>query len=157
MTDVAEAPPGFHARHSARARAYVYRVQVAPLRDPLRALRAYHWPAPLDREALDACAAAIVGRTTSGAFTPAETQHETFVRTVHHCRWREAGDELRLEIARRRVPAPPGADAGRARCSTGASRRRWRELLAGAPRADAGPTAPPCGSIPVGCALRRRP
>jgi tRNA pseudouridine38-40 synthase len=144
VTDAAEAPPGFHARHSARARAYVYRLQVSPLRDPLRAVRAYHWPAPLDRAVLDACAAAVVGRHDFRAFTPAETQHEDFVRTVHHCRWREAGDELRLEIAadaflRHQVRTLVGTMLGLDDAAPLA------DLLAGAPRSHAGATAPPHG------------
>jgi tRNA pseudouridine38-40 synthase len=144
VTYVAVAPPGFHARHSARARAYVYRVQTAPLRDPLRALRTYHWPAPVERAVLDACAAAVVGRHDFQAFTPAETQHAHFVRTVHHCRWHAVGDELRLEIAadaflRHQVRTLVGTmleldDAA-----------PLTRLLAGAPRAEAGATAPPFG------------
>ena len=152
VTDVAEAPPGFHARHSARARAYVYRVQVAPLRDPLRALRTYHWPAPLDRAVLDACAETIVGRHDFRAFTPAVTQHGDFVRTVHHCRWRETGDELRLEIAadaflRHQVRTLVGTmlEPARPRAAGGSAGRRaavGRRCNVAALRA-----------VPVGCAL----
>ena len=75
MLAVDEMADGFHARHSARARAYVYRVLLRPERDPLRARRTYHWPHRIDRDALDAAAAAVVGTHDFRAFTPAETQH----------------------------------------------------------------------------------
>ena len=111
---------------------------------PLRALRTYHWPAPVERAVLDACAAAVVGRHDFHAFTPADTQHDDFVRTVHHCRWHAIGDELRLEIAadaflRHQVRTLVGTmleldDAA-----------PLARLLAGASRAEAGATAPPTG------------
>ena len=56
---------------------------------------------PLDRAALDACAAATVGQHDFTAFTPTETRHVFFDRTVLDCAWRgggENGDELILRI-----------------------------------------------------------
>ena len=48
------------------------------------------------------------------AFTPTETRHEAFVRTVKQARWVEL-DERRRRVRdhRRLVPAPHGADTGR--------------------------------------------
>jgi tRNA pseudouridine38-40 synthase len=140
----AEAPAGFHARHSARARAYVYRVHPTGLRDPLRRRRAFRWPRRVERAVLDEAAAGVIGTHDFRAFTPTETQHETFVRTVHHCRWREAGDELHLEIAadaflRHQVRTLVGTMLG------ARDARSVVALLDGAPRAAAGLTAPPWG------------
>ena len=50
----AEAPATFHARHSARARSYCYRVRVARTPSALDARRALHHPGALDRGVLDA-------------------------------------------------------------------------------------------------------
>jgi tRNA pseudouridine38-40 synthase len=141
------APADFNARYSARARAYVYRVRV--VRDPsaLDALRALHHRGALDRAVLDAWAAALRGTHDFTAFTPSETQHRTFVRAVHHAAWHDVGEELRFSIAassflRHQVRTLVGTmllAARGERCAAPA------ELLAGAPRSAAGPTAPPHG------------
>jgi tRNA pseudouridine38-40 synthase len=147
VLDAAEAPDGFHARHSARARSYLYRVRVARAPSALDARRALHHPAAVDRGVLDAWAAAIRGTHEFTAFTPTETQHETFVRTVHHAAWAEAGDELHFTIAadsflRHMVRTLVGTMLTAACGERGLAAD---ELLAGAPRRAAGPTAPPHG------------
>jgi tRNA pseudouridine38-40 synthase len=152
VLDAAEAPGAFHARHSARARAYLYRVRVARSPSALDALRVLHHPGRLDRAVLDAWAAALHGMHDFTAFTPTETQHETFVRTVHHAAWAEAGDELHFTIAadsflRHMVRTLVGTMLVAAR---GERALQPAELLAGAPRSAAGPTAPPHGLYLVG-------
>ena len=111
-----EVPDGFSARYSAVARAYVYRVRVVREPSALDALRALHHRGALDRAVLDGWAAALVGTHDFTAFTPTETQHRTFVRTVHHAAWHEVGDELRFTIAassflRHQVRTPGRHDA----------------------------------------------
>jgi tRNA pseudouridine38-40 synthase len=141
---VAEAPPGFDARADARSRAYEYRVLTGPP-SPLRRARTLHHPAPLDRAALDAAAAAAVGTHDFTAFTPTDTQHVFFARTVLRCAWEERGDELVLCVEadaflRHMVRVLVGTSllVGRGRMDPAAFAR----LLEGAPRAAAGPTAP---------------
>ncbi len=51
--------------------------------------RALWWPYPLDREALDACAAAALGTHDFTAFTPTQTEHVRFERDIFRCEWRE--------------------------------------------------------------------
>src|SRR6185503_8892204 len=70
ILDAAEAPDPFHARHSARARSYLYRVRVARPPSALDARRALHHPGALDRAVLDAWAAALPGTHDFTAFTP---------------------------------------------------------------------------------------
>jgi tRNA pseudouridine38-40 synthase len=147
VLDAAEAPSSFHARHSARARAYLYRVRTARRPSALDARRALHHPAAVDRGVLDAWAAALPGTHDFTAFTPTETQHETLVRTVHHAAWRDAGDELHFTIAadsflRHMVRTLVGTMLTAAR---GEPAPALASLLAGAPRSAAGPTAPPHG------------
>lgn len=154
-----EAPESFNARYSARARAYVYRVRV--VRDPsaLDAHRALHHRGALDRSLLAAWAEALHGTHDFTAFTPTETQHRTFVRTVHHAAWHEVGEELRFSIAassflRHQVRALVGTmllAARGERCASPA------ELLAGAHRRTAGPTAPPHGLYLAGVRFAGEP
>ena len=142
-----EAPATFDARYSARARSYVYRVRVVRVPSALDAQRALHHRGALDRGVLAEWAEALVGTHDFTAFTPTETQHRTFVRTVHHAAWHEVGDELRFSIAassflRHQVRTLVGTmllAARGERCASPA------ELLQGARRSAAGPTAPPHG------------
>ena len=80
---VEQAPDDFHARFDARSRSYRYRVWRRRERSALEATRALWHPRPLDVEALRTRARSrCVGKHDFRAFTPTETQHSTFVRTV---------------------------------------------------------------------------
>jgi tRNA pseudouridine38-40 synthase len=94
----AEAPEGFHARHSARSRSYRYRLFTRSTPSPFELHRSWWLPRPLDEEALAAAAAALVGRHDFQAFTPAQTRHEVFVRVVERAEWMRRGDHLDFEI-----------------------------------------------------------
>ena len=103
---------------------------------------------PLDRAALDACAAATLGQHDFTAFTPTETQHVFFDRTVIDCAWREGGedgDELILRVEadaflRHMVRVLVGTmlEVGRGNRTVD----QFTALLGGAPRSAAGATAP---------------
>ena len=93
-----EVEDGFSARFSARSRAYRYRLLRRRMRSPFEARRALWWPKPLDRDALDAAAALLPGTHDFTAFTPTETEHTLFERTVLAAAWEEHGDELHLTI-----------------------------------------------------------
>ena len=82
----APAPDGFDARRDARSRTYRYRLHTRTARSPFEQGRALWWPRPLDREALDACAAALSGTHDFTAFTPTETDHVRFERDVFSAR-----------------------------------------------------------------------
>src|SRR4029077_17607517 len=84
------APPGFDARRSARSRTYCYRVLARTPPSPFELGRALHWPHAIDRAALDACAAALIGEHDFTAFTPTETDHVRFHRVVLEAAWRPA-------------------------------------------------------------------
>jgi tRNA pseudouridine38-40 synthase len=91
--------PGFSARRDATSRAYCYRVLARRERRPFERGRALWWPHPLDRAALDACAAALVGTHDFTAFTPAETDHVHFERDVRFAAWiDESGDVVAFWI-----------------------------------------------------------
>jgi tRNA pseudouridine38-40 synthase len=74
---------GFHARYSAIARTYRYRLLNRPVRPALAARHAGWYHAPLDVEAMRSAARALVGEHDFSAFRAAECQAKTPVRTVH--------------------------------------------------------------------------
>ena len=88
----------FHARFSAVSRSYRYRVFRRRTPSPFEARRSLWWPRPLDEEALAASAGLIAGEHDFRAFTPAETQHEVFIRSVETAAWERAGDQLDFTI-----------------------------------------------------------
>jgi len=141
-----EAAPDFHARFSARARSYRYRILARRTPSPLEARSALWWPRPVDLEALLAAAAVLPGEHDFRAFTPTETQHEAFLREVREATWERAGDRLDFTIAadsflRHMVRTLVGTmlELGPE------APERIRGLLDGRPRAEAGLTAPPWG------------
>jgi tRNA pseudouridine38-40 synthase len=135
------AEDGFSARFSARSRAYRYRILRRRVRSPFEARRALWWPKQLDRVALDASAALLPGTHDFTAFTPTETEHTRFERTVLAAAWEDHGDELHFTIEavsflRHMVRILVG---------TMLEGLDLEPLLAGRPRSEAGKTAPPWG------------
>jgi tRNA pseudouridine38-40 synthase len=139
---------GFDARHDAKARSYRYRLLARSAPSPFELGKALWWPHRVDREALDACAAALPGTHDFTAFTPTQTDHVRFERNILAASWTEEDDILAFRIT---------ADAfmrNMVRVLVGtqlevASGRRtvenFLQLLEGAPRTAAGDTAPPHG------------
>ncbi|HEX4519519.1 MAG TPA: tRNA pseudouridine(38-40) synthase TruA [Gaiellaceae bacterium] len=137
------APPEFHARHSARSRSYRYRIWRGRTRSPFEANRSLWHPQPLELQRLHASAAMFVGRHDFRAFTPTETQHKVFTRTVEDARWHDRGDTVELEITadsflRHMVRTLVGT-------MLEVEPDRIVDLLQGAPRAESGSTAAACG------------
>lgn len=143
VVGVEEAAPDFHARHSARARSYRYRIYRRREPSPFEQKRSWWYPRPLDEDRLAVAADALIGKHDFRAFTPSETQHEVFTRTVSAAAWFRRGDALEFEITAdsflrhmvrtlvgTMIELPP---------------ERVAELLHEGSRADAGTTAPPWG------------
>jgi len=140
---VEEAAADFHARHSARARSYRYRIWRRRTRSPFERGRAWWYPRPLDEDRLRDAADLLVGEHDFRAFTPTETQHEVFVRTVLAAEWHRRGDALELEITadsflRHMVRTLVGT-------MVELPSERIAPLLEGRPRNEAGATAPAWG------------
>ena len=139
---------GFDARRDAKLRSYLYRVLARPVSSPFERGRALWCSYELDRDALDACASALVGTHDFTAFTPTQTDHVRFDRDVYAASWQQHGDILSFRITadafmRNMVRILVGtqlevATAHRTLAS-------FTQLLTGAPRSEAGNTAPPHG------------
>lgn len=149
VTAAAPAADGFDARADATSRSYCYRLLTRRPSSPFERGRALWWPHRIDREGLDACAVALLGKHDFTAFTPTQTDHVYFRREILAAAWEpRAGDILVFRVT---------ADAfmrSMVRILVGtmlevASSRRTVEsftrLLAGAPRPEAGETAPAHG------------
>lgn len=149
ITAISLAPDGFNARHDARSRTYRYRLLARSSPSPFEQGRALWWPHRIDRASLDACAEAIQGTHDFTAFTPTQTDHVHFNRNVLRAGWEEeAGDILAFRITadafmRNMVRVLVGT-----MLETASDRRTvpsFQKLLQGAPRSEAGDTAPPHG------------
>ena len=135
VRNVEEVAPDFHARFSARARSYRYRIWRPRTRSAFEHRRAWWLSRPLDIGGLQDAAAAVLGEHDFRAFTPTATQHDVFVRVV------ESEPLLAFEIT---------ADSFlrhmvRTLVGTMVDGLDVRSLLDGEPRPAAGQTAPPWG------------
>jgi tRNA pseudouridine38-40 synthase len=142
------AAAAFDARRDARSRTYCYRVLARRTRSVFERRRAFWWTGRLDRDALHECAAALVGRHDFTAFTPSETEHSHFVREITRAEWIEHGDLLEFWIEAgtflrhmNRVLVGTMLDVSAGLMSV----QRFKELLDGVHRSQAGRTAPAHG------------
>ena len=139
------APDGFDARRDALSRTYRYRVLTRSAPSPFERLRALWWPRPVDRPALDACAASLLGTRDFTAFTPTDTEHVRFERDILRAEWIQEEEDLLAfwieadSFMRHMVRVLVGTMLGGVRPAS------FGRLLEGAPRSEAGPTAPAHG------------
>jgi tRNA pseudouridine38-40 synthase len=95
-----EMPPDFHARKSARAKTYMYRIYREEICLPFLARYVYHHPYPLDEACMMAAGPLVAGQhdfTSFAAVDPERRQEEQEpdnVRTIFSSEWKRQGPEL---------------------------------------------------------------
>jgi tRNA pseudouridine38-40 synthase len=95
-----EVAPEFHARKSARAKTYVYRIYRDEICPPFLARYVYHHPYPLAEEAMMESTAEVMGEhdfTSFAAVNPERNRENTEasnVRTIFTSQWKREGAEL---------------------------------------------------------------
>jgi tRNA pseudouridine38-40 synthase len=105
VLEVREAAPEFHARKSARAKTYRYRIHRGAVCPPFLARYVWHYPYPLEESAMVAAAGVVVGEhdfTSFAAVDPqrvermaaAENVTTSNVRTIFSSGWTREGEEL---------------------------------------------------------------
>jgi tRNA pseudouridine38-40 synthase len=120
VLEVTEAAPEFHARKSARAKTYRYRIYRAAICPPFLTRYVWHYPYPLEESAMVAAARVVVGEhdfTSFAAVDPERVErmaagenvhttnvrtsnvrtsnvHPTNVRTIFASSWTREGEEL---------------------------------------------------------------
>ena len=114
VLEVEEMPPGFHARHSAQAKTYRYRIFREGICPPFLARYVWHYPYPLDEGAIAQAAGAVVGERDFTSFAavdpergrnreehqgsqangPVSQVRTTNIRTIFSSAWERADEEL---------------------------------------------------------------
>jgi tRNA pseudouridine38-40 synthase len=99
-----EAPVEFHARKSAMAKTYRYRIFREAICSPFLARYVWHYPYPLDERAMQEAAPSVEGEhdfTSFAAVDPERRQEQpevSNVRTVFSSEWKRSASELVYEV-----------------------------------------------------------
>ena len=89
-----ECDPSFHARFSAKRKAYTYTVQLGPHADVFRRTTSLHLHYMPDVTAMQKAASYVIGTHDFNAFKCADSSMENTVRTVTQSDWTENGNLL---------------------------------------------------------------
>jgi len=104
VLEVSEAPPEFHARHSAREKTYRYRICRGPICPPFLARYVWHFPYPLDEQAMMGAAGMVIGEhdfTSFAAVDPergSEDDCGSNVRRIFSSSWERMGEEFEYTV-----------------------------------------------------------
>ena len=143
-----EAPPRFHARLSAREKTYVYRLWNSESPCVFERKYVYADPRPLDLEAMNRAAAALLGRHDFSALSSGKKKGAAAVRTLRSVTVERGGEEVRITFTGDgflynmvRILTGTLLEVGRGE----RSEESIAALLASGDRTQAGPTAPAQG------------
>jgi tRNA pseudouridine38-40 synthase len=96
-----KAAPDFHARFSATARHYFYRILCRRAPPVLERGRVWHVVRDLDAEAMHAGAQSLVGQHDFTTFRSTECQAKSPVKTLDRLDVRRSGDEIHIDASAR--------------------------------------------------------
>lgn len=105
VLEASEVPAAFHARKSARVKTYHYRIFRRDICPPFLARYTWHYPYPLDEEAMDGAAKYVVGEhdfTSFAAVDPERGLEEakgSNIRTIFSSGWQRCGDEFLYTVS----------------------------------------------------------
>lgn len=143
----------FHARFSARARRYRYRILNRPVR-PALARQYLSWiRQPLDASAMHRAAQSLVGEHDFSAFRTVHCQAPHARRDVQSIAVAREGDEIRVDVQANAFLHHMVRNLVGSLLAVGAGEQLegWiAEVLAGRDRTRAGPTAPASGLVFLG-------
>jgi tRNA pseudouridine38-40 synthase len=103
VLEVLEVPPEFHARHSARAKTYRYRIFRESICPPFLARYVWHYPYPLDEDGMSRAVESVVGEHDFTSFAAVDPERgnddsgalvRSNVRRIFSSTWEREGDEL---------------------------------------------------------------
>jgi tRNA pseudouridine38-40 synthase len=104
VLEASEVPKEFHARKSARAKTYRYRMYRGPICPPFLARYAWHYPYPLDESAMQQAAGLVVGEHDFTSFAAADPERgceedpASNLRRIFESNWERAQDELTYTV-----------------------------------------------------------
>ena len=100
VIEVTEMPPEFHARHSARAKTYRYRIFRGAICPPFLARYVWHYPYPLEEQEMTRAAGFVAGEKDFTSFAAVDPERgrtaegSSNVRTIFSSSWERAGEEF---------------------------------------------------------------
>src|SRR3954470_4425725 len=148
VLDAAVADAEFHARFSATARHYLFRILNRRSPPALEAGKVWHISPKLDAEAMHAAAQALVGQHDFTPVRPAECQAQSPVKTLDRLDGSRRADEIHIEAsARSFLHHQIRSFAGTLKL-VGEGKWRVRDVadaLAARDRSRCGPVSPPDG------------
>jgi tRNA pseudouridine38-40 synthase len=148
VLDAARAGDDFHARFSATARHYLYRILNRRSPPALEQGRVWHVSTSLDAQAMHHAAQALVGQHDFTTFRAAECQAQSPIKTLDRLDVSQRGDEIHIEASARSFLHHQIRSFAGSLKLVGEGRWRPRDLglaLAAKDRAQCGPVAPPGG------------
>jgi tRNA pseudouridine38-40 synthase len=101
ILDAAIAAPDFHARFSATARHYLYRILCRRSPPALERGRVWHIMRELDAAAMDAAAQFLIGQHDFTTFRSSECQAKSPIKTLDALEVRRVGEEIHIEARAR--------------------------------------------------------
>jgi tRNA pseudouridine38-40 synthase len=143
-----EVAPDFDARRSARGKHYCYRLWTRPSRSPIACRWAWHVWQPLDLDAMQRAATALLGEHDFSAFRASDCERKNPVRVLRRADVTREGEVVRLDFEATaflknmvRILAGTLVEVGQGRRDAGS----MATLLEGRDRTQTGRTAPPHG------------